>query len=117
MRHFLDPDGKPMVDVPVDISLNGMAFPMPTDEKGVVAFNVPGGGGGRVQLSVKHDGYLAQGVSWNEGEEVPEKFTIPMKKGVPIGGIVHDEEGNPIEGVKIEGIMVYQNSTQLPRGG
>lgn len=112
-----DPDGKPMADVPVDISLSGMAFPMPTDEKGVVAFNVPGSGGGRVQLSVKHDGYLAQGASWNEGEEVPEKFSIPMKKGVPIGGVVHDESGNPIEGVKIEGIMVYQNSTQLPGGG
>jgi hypothetical protein len=113
----LDPDGKPMADVPVDISLSGMAFPMPTNEKGVVAFNVPGDGSSPVQLSVKHDGYLAQGASWNQGEEVPEKFSIPMKKGVPIGGIVHDEEGNPIEGVKIEGIMVYQGSTQLPGGG
>jgi uncharacterized GH25 family protein len=113
----LDPDGKPLADVPVDISLNGMAFPMPTDEKGVVAFNVPGAGGGRVQLSVKHDGYLAQGASWNEGEEVPEKFTIPMKKGVPIGGIVHDDEGKPIEGVKIEGAMIFETSTQLPGKG
>jgi hypothetical protein len=113
----LDPDGKPLADVPVDINLNGMAFPMPTDEKGVVAFNVPGDGSSRVQLSVKHDGYLAQGASWNKGEEVPEKFTIPMKQGVPIGGIVHDEQGAAIEGVKIEGIMVYQGTTDLPGGG
>jgi 5-hydroxyisourate hydrolase-like protein (transthyretin family) len=113
----VDPDGKPMADVPVNIGMAGTSFPMPTDEKGTVAFNVPGDGSGRVQLSVKHDGYLAQGVSWNEGEAVAETFTIPMKKGVPIGGIVHDEEGKPIEGVKVEGIMVFENSTQLPGKG
>ncbi len=111
----VDPDGKPMTDVSVDVSLEGMEFPMPTDDEGLVSLNVPGGG--RVQLGVKHDGYMAQGVSWNKGEAIPKTFTIPMKKGVAIGGIVHDEEGQPIEGVKIEGIMVHENSTQLSGGG
>ncbi len=113
----VDPDDKPMVDVAVEISLNGSAFPMPTDEKGMVSLNVPSGGDSRVQLSVKHDGYLAQGASWNTGEEVPDNFKIPMKKGVPIGGIVHDEEGKPIEGVKVEGIMTNRNSSELPGKG
>jgi hypothetical protein len=113
----VDPDGKPLVDVPVEISIDGMAFPMPTDEKGIVAFNVPADGSGRVQLSVKRDGYLAQGVSWNGGEAVPETFTIPMKKGVPIGGIVHDEEGKPIEGVEVEGITIFDSSSMLPGKG
>ncbi|MDZ4656162.1 MAG: carboxypeptidase regulatory-like domain-containing protein [Bythopirellula sp.] len=113
----LDPDGKPMTDVAVEISLNGMSFPMPTNDKGMVSLNVPSGGDSRVAVAVKHDGYLAQGASWEPGESVPTEFTFPMKKGVPIGGIVHDEEGQPIEGVKIEGIMIFQNNTQLPGKG
>ncbi len=113
----LDPDGKPMPNVNVNISLDGMAFPMPTDDKGTVSLNVPGEGGSRVKLSVLHDGFLAQGASWDKGESVPDKFEIPMKKGVPIGGIVHDEDGKPLAGVKIEGIMTYDNSSQLPGKG
>jgi hypothetical protein len=111
----VDADGKPMADVPVDIDVGGMAFPMPTDEDGVVSFNVPQKG--RTKVTVKHDGYMAQGVSWNEGEEVPDTFTIPMKKGVPIGGIVHNEQGQPIEGVKIEGYFVIDQDSALPGKG
>jgi uncharacterized GH25 family protein len=111
----VDADGKPMADVAVDIDVGGMAFPMPTDEEGIVSFNVPQKG--RTKVTIKHDGYMAQGVSWNEGEEVPDAFTFPMKKGVSIGGIVHDEQGQPIEGVKIEGIVVVDGSTDLPSGG
>lgn len=111
----VDADGKPMADVAVDIDVGGMAFPMPTDEEGIVSFNVPEKG--RTKVSIKHDGFLAQGVSWNEGEKVPDTFTFPMKKGVPIGGIVHDEQGQPVEGVKIEGIMIIDGSSDLPGGG
>jgi hypothetical protein len=111
----VDADDKPMADVNVDIDVGGMAFPMPTDEEGIVSFNVPDKG--RTKVTIKHDGYLAQGVAWNDGETVPDTFTFPMKKGVPIGGIVHDEQGQPIEGVKIEGIMIVDGTSDLPGGG
>lgn len=111
----VDADGKPMADVAVDIDVAGMAFPMPTDEEGIVSFNVPDKG--RTKVTIKHDGYLAQGVSWNPGEEVPDTFDFPMKKGVPIGGVVHDEQGQPIEGVKIEGVMIIDGTSDLPGGG
>jgi uncharacterized GH25 family protein len=111
----VDPDGKPMPDVSVEIDLNGMAFPMPTDDEGIVSFNVPEKG--RTKVTIKQDGYMAQGVSWNEGEKVPDTFTFPMKKGVPIGGIVHDEQGQPIEGVKIEGIMIVNGTSEMPGNG
>jgi uncharacterized GH25 family protein len=111
----VDPDGKPVPDVAVEIDLNGMAFPMPTDDEGIVSFNVPEKG--RTKVTIKHDGYMAQGVSWNEGEKVPDTFTFPMKIGVPIGGIVHDEQGQPIEGVKIEGIMIVEGTSEMPGNG
>jgi uncharacterized GH25 family protein len=101
----VDPDGKPLADVPVEISLETMKFPMPTDADGVVAINIPTGGKGQVELFVRHPGYAAQAVAWKEGNGIPDKLTIHMLKGVQFGGVVHDEQGKPIAGAKVDGIM------------
>lgn len=101
----VDPDGKPMADVPVEISLESMKFPIPTDAEGKVSLSVPTGGKGQVELFVRHPGYAAQAVAWKEGRGIPDHLTIRMPKGVRFGGIVHDEQGEPIVGAKVYGIM------------
>ena len=116
-----DPDGKPLSNVAVDIDTAGMQFPMPTNDEGKISLNVPSGADNRLELRVKHEDYAATSVSWQGGDAIPAKFTIPLETGYPIGGIVRDEKGEPIEGVKIEAATptgtMYQGKLQtLLRG-
>ncbi len=97
----VDPDGKPLADVEVDVNLDNMQFPMPTDEEGLISLNVPSGGNSRLSVKVKHKDYVADVMSWRGGDSIPEEHTIKLEKGIAIGGIVHDQDGNPVEGVKV----------------
>ena len=97
----VDSDGKPLPDVEVDVKIDSMAFPMPTDDEGIISLNVPGGSNSRLRINVKHADYVAETVSWRGGDSIPGEYTVKLAKGVPIGGIVHDENGQPIEGVEI----------------
>jgi hypothetical protein len=99
----VDPDGKPMADVPVEIDINNMAFPMPTDAEGIVSVNVPAGNDNELQLRVKHPGYVALQGSWSRGTKIPDTLTINLKPARSIGGVVLNEKGEPVEGVKVEG--------------
>ena len=97
----LDPGGKPLPDANVEVSIDGMEFPLMTDEEGIVSLNVPSQLESGLTLTVREDGYAALGARWEKGDALPVKFTIPVIKGTTIGGIVHDKNGNPIEGVEI----------------
>jgi hypothetical protein len=113
----VDSNGKPLADVPVEISLENMKFPMPTDTNGVVSLSVPMGGKGQVELFVRHPGYAAQAVAWKEGKGIPDQLTIRMPKGVRFGGIVHDEQGKPIVDAKVHGIMTIDKKHGYPTDG
>jgi hypothetical protein len=110
------PDGKPMADVPVEISIDQMKIPMPTDSEGKVGMNVPADKNAEVEVRVKQEGYTAMGVGWR-GEKVPESVTIPLSKGVTFGGIVHNERGQPVEGTEVSGQMVWKNRYGLVNDG
>lgn len=99
----IDPDGKPMADVPVEIDINGMAFPMPSDAEGKVSVNVPVGSNNQLELRVKHPGYVALQGSWSRGTKIPDTLTIKLQPARSIGGVVQNEDGKPVEGVKVEG--------------
>jgi hypothetical protein len=113
----VDSDGRPLANVPVEISLESMKFPMPTDGEGKVSLSVPTGGKGQVELFVRHPGYAAQAVAWKEGKGIPDQLTIRMPKGVRFGGIVHDEQGKPIVSAKVHGIMTVDKKHGYPADG
>lgn len=114
----VDSEEKPLADVEVQINIDGMRFPMRTDEKGNISLNVPSGSEAELRLTIKHEGYAALGVVWQVGDKIPDSYTVTLNKGVSIGGIVHDEQGNPIEGVTIKGSVHnyygYENNSPEP---
>lgn len=112
----VDPDDKPMADVAVEISIDQMKIPMPTDSEGKVGMNVPANKNAEVEVRVKQEGYTAMGVGWR-GEKVPESVTIPVAKGVTFGGIVKDEQGRPVESVVVSGDMLWNNRHGLVKDG
>jgi len=107
----IGPDGQALPDVSVDVKIDNMEFPMPTNQDGQISLNVPSGYNHRLQLSVKHDTFVAVGVRWSSGKGIPEKFEIPLQKGTPIGGLVLDEKGQPVEGAKVEAARINNPQT------
>lgn len=101
----VDPEGKPLADIDVDIRLDGAEYPLPTNAEGMISFNISKSDKTRLILTVKQAGYASIRAAWNAGETVPEEFTILLQKATTVGGIIHDEAGKPIEGVKIEGLI------------
>ncbi len=60
-----------------------------------------------LRLWVRKDGYVMLFAIWWPKKEpalaaIPEDFTCRLQKGTILGGIVNNDDGEPIEGVKIE---------------
>jgi hypothetical protein len=113
----VDSDGKPLADVPVEISIDEMKLPMTSDSEGMVGTNIPAGKNCEVKVRVRHEGYTAMGVGWQGAEKIPAEVTMPLAKGVTFGGVVHDEQGRPVEGVEVIGQMVWNNRRGLVKDG
>lgn len=109
----VDPTGQPVPEAEVDIKIGSMQFPMPTDEKGMVGLNAPSSGS-QLELKVQKEGFVAMGAAWTSNEKPPTEFEIRLQEAISIGGIVHDEEGNPIEGVEVKGIIPSNNRYSTP---
>ena len=96
----VDENDKALVDVAVEIKMDGMKFPMPTDELGMVSLNVSANSNA-VELNVRHPGYESQRIRWRRGQDVPEQHTIHMNPGKPNQGWVVDANGEPVAGAEI----------------
>ena len=99
---LVDSEGNSPSDAAVEITLDGTTFPMMADDKGIVSLNVSSNN--QTSLSIKADceGYAATVAAWSRGQKIPAEFALTLQPAVEIGGIVHDEQGNPVEGVKVE---------------
>lgn len=64
---------------------------------------------GILTLIVETPGYGPFYAQWrNQLDELPHKFTMPLDKGWTVGGIVTDDEGKPVEGVKIHPSIAFK---------
>ncbi|MEM8943818.1 MAG: carboxypeptidase-like regulatory domain-containing protein [Planctomycetota bacterium] len=96
----LDEKGKPMPDVSVEVKMDGLEFPLPTDDLGMVSLNVSASER-PVSLRIRHEGYEQRKVLWKRGVDVPTEYSIRMQPGKPILGWVADPDGNPVGGAHI----------------
>jgi len=71
----------------------------------------------RIWASAK--GYVPLFVHWEkdwqaEGNPIPRQFTVKLTKGTVIGGFVKNEDGQPIQGVKVE-VSVHSANRGQPQ--
>ena len=97
----VDPDGKPLPGAEVDVLVDDMEFAISTNDQGKTSLNVPDKDNTQIHIRVKHPLYAVDEASWRSGLSISDKLTIKLEQGIPIGGLVHDERGQPIEGVRI----------------
>jgi protocatechuate 3,4-dioxygenase beta subunit len=112
----IGPDGKPVPDVTVEIrgGLAGTVKPVKrgklltpslakTDGDGVLILEVAKDPQ-RFVLCIEQPGYAPYWAEWSSedhAQAIPEKFVAELDAGWVVGGIVLDEDGNPVEGATV----------------
>ncbi|HTG44174.1 MAG TPA: carboxypeptidase-like regulatory domain-containing protein, partial [Verrucomicrobiae bacterium] len=56
-----------------------------------------------VQLTTRIPAYADTRLLWRpkQGDKIPEIYTLRLEKGIPIGGLVINEQGEPVAGAKV----------------
>jgi hypothetical protein len=57
-----------------------------------------------VRVEVKKEGFVPIRLSWRQTvsrPSMPDQYTLDLEQGTNIGGIIHDEQGDPIEGARV----------------
>lgn len=85
-----------------------------TDAHGKCRVELPKGGLSLLSITVQKQGFASMGKTWSNREapltSLPDRHVMEMLTAQPIGGVVHDEEGNPIAGVEVR-VNAYLEET------
>jgi thiol-disulfide isomerase/thioredoxin/uncharacterized GH25 family protein len=80
----------------------------PTDQSGDCSIPLPKPGSENFsyRITLSKDGYVGQYISWSKSqgdkvEAMPTNFMAKLEKGVSIGGMVKNENGEPVSGARI----------------
>src|SRR5205085_2967864 len=71
-----------------------------TETKGKAWLMLPADDPKYLNIQVKLPGYVSRSLDFR-GQAIPTTTTVEMEKGTSIGGIVKDEDGNPIRGAGV----------------
>ena len=105
-----DKDGKPMKDIEIDVQYNGDdrgGFQVKTDENGVASVKEleTKTNTGYVSYRIRQSGYVFQLAEWQRGygrwNDLPREHAFTLEKAIEVGGIVVDENNNPIQGAAV----------------
>ena len=105
------PGGEPMAGVDVQrsvwttVPVEDRNKHFTTDDRGEARIDVPHGL--RIlRLWVRAEGHVSLYTGWEEPENpektVPEEFSFQLAKGTVVGGVVRNEDGEPIEGATVD---------------
>jgi beta-lactamase regulating signal transducer with metallopeptidase domain len=74
-----------------------------TDASGLADVLRPNEGLDRLEIAVSKDGYGTRKMIWDmkAGDTVPPGYTIKLKAGIQIGGVVVDPDDNPVAGATV----------------
>ena len=101
---------QPLAGVSMTVQLSGRDFRdrvkygAKTDAQGRSKIKLPTRPMTVYRIYPRKDGFVPLRVYWGGGQappEFPEEFTVAMDPATPVGGVVKDEQGLPIEGVVV----------------
>jgi protocatechuate 3,4-dioxygenase beta subunit len=74
-----------------------------TGEDGTCIIEVPEEALPTLLLTAFRDDYVPRILRWavDHGDDVPSNYTLALEKGITIGGIVRNEQGEPVPGAKV----------------
>src|SRR5690349_6486253 len=103
----------PNVDISIRADSSQQKFK--TDDQGRVEFTIPDKLS-YLNITAKIDKYVPISLSWRNDNnspqnKVPDSYTLNLEPGTTIGGIIQDEQGNPISGATVSILVPGDNSS------
>ncbi len=104
----VDPEGKPIVDA--GVTVRAMTdVPQPTKRyrtgtEGVAEIEVPAADCSSLQLLIWQEGRVTTGAHWKQKtvrRAIPAELTVTLEPGTALGGIVRNEQGEPLAGAEV----------------
>lgn len=98
--------GIPAAQIALNYILDGRwirGTDLATDAEGVCRIPIPSGDLNRLDAGALRDGYVQKFYTWrfDQGEPLPSVYILRLERGVPTGGWVRDESGQPVSGAEI----------------
>jgi len=99
--------GEPLPDVAMTVRVSTDNFKRrdsweeKTDSQGLCRIKLPDYQIETLRLYPKKEGFVPLFIMWRGIPKLPKVFTVRMEPSTTIGGVVRDEQGEPIEGVAV----------------
>jgi hypothetical protein len=96
--------GEPISDAELSILIVREQREDKTDKDGLCRIVLGGKTPEYVRVEVKKEDFVPIRLSWRQTVShpvMPDQYTLALEQGTSIGGIIHDEQGNPIEGASV----------------
>jgi peroxiredoxin/uncharacterized GH25 family protein len=109
--------GAPVPGVTIETRADRVTGKATTDADGRCRLTLPGKVPGYFAVWARKDGYVPVVAEWraeaNDTMKVPAEATIAIEPGTTIGGVIRDEEGQPVKGASVF-VLVPNNGPREP---
>lgn len=95
---------QPLAGVEIGVQRKGQKTTGRTDEEGRYQAPLPENDPPHVMVTARKDGFVPMRMDWGAQvgiSQFPQEFTFTLEPAIPIGGIIQDEQGQPIAGVSV----------------
>lgn len=93
--------GEPLADAALRVRVNDAVRTVKTDKNGRYRVELDNRHPSILSIRVHKPTYVPMVVGWSEESDpagVPESHTLRLEPGSPVGGVVRDQDGRPVEG-------------------
>ena len=95
---------QPLAGVEISVQRKGQKTTGRTDEEGHYQAPIPEQDPLHLMVTARKDGYVPMRMDWGAQvgiSQIPQEFTFTLEPAIPIGGIIQNEQGQPIAGVSV----------------
>jgi hypothetical protein len=95
---------EPIADAELDIRIMRDRRKDKTDKEGRCKIELGEKTPDYIRVEVRKEGFVPMLIYWRKGPGrpgIPGQYTLALERGTSIGGIIHNEQGAPIEGVGV----------------
>ena len=110
--HVQKDDGSPLAGALAKADGPNISGDVTTGTDGLATFSVPATLPQYLSVRVRKDGFVPKLITWSLDQPsftLPNDFTLKMEKAQSIGGVVRNDDGQPVEGAKV--VLIIRGSS------
>jgi beta-lactamase regulating signal transducer with metallopeptidase domain/ankyrin repeat protein len=110
--HVQNGDGSPLAGASTKAEGPNISADVSTGTDGLATFSLPAALPQYLSVHVRKDGFVPKLITWNLAQpsfSLPSNFTLKMEKAQSIGGLVRNDDGQPVKGVNV--VLIIRGSS------